>query len=118
MNVNAPTFAVERCPSCGARLEQRSYEQNALLHALIRDIAEQKQWAGEWLDEEDWKRLLIAAYERTQGRSARIYPALDGHGFEAIYRRSSRMSKQEASDLCVYVMAWGAEHGVKFREAA
>lgn len=105
---------VEKCPHCGRQIVQRSHEQNDLFHALVDDISKQKQWAGRWLEPEQWKRLLIAAFERTQGRHAEVFPALDGHGFDVVYRRSSRMSRQEASALVEYVFAWAAENGVHF----
>jgi hypothetical protein len=110
----ARTFAVEKCPRCGCQLVQRSIEQNAALHAALHDIATQKQWMGQWLDVETWKRLLTCAWERTQGRQARLFPALDGHGMDVVYSRTSRMSKQDLSDLLDYVHAWGADQGVKF----
>lgn len=103
---------VDKCPHCGRYLVQRSTEQNALLHAILCDISTQKQWGGQNLDLEDWKRLLTAAWERTQGRQARVFPAVDGHGFEVLYRRTSRMSKQELSELCEYIIAWATEQGV------
>jgi hypothetical protein len=31
------------------------------MHAMIRDIAQQVKWAGEWLDEKTWKLLLLGA---------------------------------------------------------
>ena len=86
-----------------------------MLHALLHDISEQKQWAGQTLDLEDWKRLLTSAYERTQGRQARVFPAVDGHGFEVLYRRTHRMAKQEMADLIDYITAWAVGQGVKFR---
>jgi len=103
---------IDKCPRCGAVLRERSTEQNSALHAAIADIAEQKQWAGQHLDPEAWKRLLIAAWERANKRSAEIYPALDGAGFDLVYRRSSRLSKPEMSDLLEYVKAWATTEGV------
>jgi uncharacterized protein (UPF0335 family) len=96
-------------------LRERTTEQNAALHATISDIAEQKQWAGKNLDVHAWKRLLTAAYERTQGRAAEVYPALDGAGFDVVYSRTSRMSKKELSEFMEYVTAWAIDNGVKLR---
>jgi hypothetical protein len=97
-------------------LRERSIEQNAKLHALLADISRQKQWAGQWIDVEAWKRLLTAAWERAEGRSAEFYPALDGAGFDVVWRRTSRMNKQEMISLIEYAQAWAVENGVKLSE--
>jgi hypothetical protein len=97
-------------------LRERSIEQNSKLHALLADISRQKQWAGQWIDVEAWKRLLTAAWERAEGRSAEFYPALDGAGFDVVWRRTSRMNKQEMISLIEYAQAWAVENGVKLSE--
>ncbi len=74
-------YRIDKCPHCGKSIRHRSTEQNAKLPAVLQDIASQKQWAGQWLDVEDWKRLITAAWERASGRQARIFPSLDGHSF-------------------------------------
>lgn len=107
---------IDRCPRCGETLRERTTEQNAALHAVISDISKQKQWAGKWLDVEAWKRLLIAAYERANKRHAEFYPALDGQGFDVVYRRSSRMSKAELHDVLEYVHSWAADNGIELHE--
>jgi hypothetical protein len=109
---------IDRCPSCGVRLIQRTGEQNDKLHALLSDISEQKEWAGHWLDVEDWKRLITAAWERANGRQARVFPSLDGQGIDVVYQRTSRLSKQEMIELIEYVQAWAAQNGVILKEAA
>lgn len=94
-------------------LRERSVEQNAKLHALLHDISTQKQWAGRWLDIEAWKRLMVAAWERANGKPAEFYPALDGAGFDVVYRRTSRMNKNEMIELIEYVTAWAVQNGVE-----
>jgi hypothetical protein len=107
---------IDRCPKCGERFEQRSLEQNDKLHALLQDISNQKQWAGQWLDVEDWKRLITAAWERASGRQSRIFPSLDGNGIDVVYQRTSRLSKEEMSELIEYATAWAVQQGVKLLE--
>lgn len=109
---------VDRCPRCNAKLEVRSLEANSKLHAVIHDIAEQKEWAGKKLDAESWKRLLVAAWCRANGQGADVVPAVDGHGFDVIYRRTSRMNKQELSELLEYIQAWAVDNGVELQEQA
>jgi hypothetical protein len=109
---------VDKCPRCGASLRERSVEKNAHLHAVLSEIAKQKQWAGQWLDIEAWKRLIVAAYERTQGRSAEIYPALDGQGFDVVYRRTSRMAQDEIREVIMFAESWAIDNGVRLKELA
>jgi len=45
-------------------------------------------------------------------RPAEIYEALDGQGFDTVYTRSSRMSRQEIEGLLHFGNAWAAENGV------
>lgn len=103
---------VDRCPRCGCTLRERTTEKNAHLHAVLGAISKQRQWAGKWLDIEAWKRLIIASYERAHGRQAEFYPALDGQGFDVVYRRSSRMSQEEIRDLIQFAEAWAIDNGV------
>ena len=113
----APTqpkaYAIDKCPHCAGSLRVRTSEQNAALHAAITDISRQKQWAGEWLDVETWKRLLVSAWARATGERVSMYPALDGHGIEVLYRKTSRLSKQEMAELLEYVTSWSVEQGVR-----
>src|SRR5437879_3974581 len=109
-------YLVDKCPKCGATLRQRTEEQNAKLHALLADIAAQKQWAGQWLDVEDWKRLITAGFERASGTHVRLFPSIDGVGMDVLYRRTSRMTKQEMSELIEYATSWAVQNGVELQE--
>lgn len=110
---------VDKCPHCGKFIQLRTPDQNSALHALLTDISQQKQWAGQWLDVEDWKRLMVAAFERANNAAPRIFPSLDGQGIDMIYRRTHRMNKAEMSELIEYATAWAVQNGVRLdREAA
>lgn len=89
-----------------------------MLHAILHDIAAQKDWAGERRDVETWKRLMVCAWMRATGRSAEMLPALDGHGFDVLYHRTSRLGKSEMSELIEYVQAWAVDNNITLREAA
>lgn len=91
----------------------RSVEQNALLHAMLSDIAAQVEWAGAKRDVECWKRLLTAAWCRARGESIELLPALDGHGVDIVFRRTSKMTVDEVSELCEFIMAWAAEKDIR-----
>lgn len=107
---------IDRCPRCGVTLRERSNEKNAHLHAILGAISKQRQWAGKWLDIEAWKRLMVAAFEREKGRSPEFYPALDGHGMDIVYSRTSRMSQEEIRELIHFAEAWAIEQGVDLGE--
>lgn len=88
--------------------ERRNLEQNALLHALLTDISKRREWAGRKRDAECWKRLFVAAWCRAKGEAVEMLPALDGHGVDIVFRRTSKMSKAEVSELIDYIHAWDA----------
>ena len=91
------TVRIDRCPNCGTTLRERTTEKNSRFHAVCGELSEKLDWprgSGKRLDIEAWKRLIVAAYERANKRPAEFYPAIDGAGFDIIYRRTSRMSKQ------------------------
>lgn len=111
--MTATVHRIDKCPHCAGVLVVRSSEQNSKLHAVLHDISTQKQWAGHWLNVEDWKRLMVAAFERVNGESARIFPSIDGRGIDMIYRRTHRMSKQEMADLIEFATAWACSNGVR-----
>lgn len=98
---------------CEIKEPPRNLNQNALLHAVIASIADQKQWAGEYLDTEAWKRLMVAAWCRATQQGAKIVPAIDGYGFDVIYRRTSTLSKRECAELLDFVTAWAIDNNIR-----
>jgi len=96
--------------------EARSTAENALLHALISEIAAQKEWAGKKRDAEIWKRLLVASWCRVHGEAVEILPALDGHGVDIVPARTSQLSKAECADLITFVQAWAIDNGIELRD--
>ena len=96
--------------------ETRSDQQNKLLHAMLGDISKQVEWAGKNRDAEVWKRLLVAAWCRARREQVELLPALDGHGVDIVFRRTSQLTRAECAELCDFVMAWCAENGVTLTE--
>jgi hypothetical protein len=92
--------------------EKRSLAENAMLHALLTQISKQVEWAGKKRDVETWKRLLTAAWTRARGEHIEMLPALDGHGVDIVFRRTSQLTKAECAELIEFVLAWAAEHGI------
>lgn len=91
---------------------KRSLAENAMLHALISRISAQMEWAGSKRSVEVWKRLLTAAWLRARGEQVEILPALDGHGVDVVFRRTSELDRKECADLIEYVLWWAADHGI------
>lgn len=92
------------------REPRRSGEQNAALHALLTEIADRCTWMNKRWELEVWKRLLTAAWCRATGDPVVMLPALDGHGVDIVFRRTSKLSRAECSDLLEFVNAWAAEN--------
>lgn len=90
--------------------EQRSNEQNRKMWACLQDIAEQVTWHGIKLDAEDWKHLVTASL-----KGQRIVPGING-GFVALGKSTSKMTKEEMSEVIEAAMAFGAEHGVEWSD--
>lgn len=92
----------------------RSAEQNKLLHARLTDIANQVEHAGRKWDVLVWKRLLTAAWLREAGEQPQMIPALDGHGFDVVYERTSKLSVKQCGELLDWIEAFGGEHQVRW----
>ncbi len=97
---------------------KRNLEQNALLHAVIDDIAEQVTWHGQKYKPGVWKRLLVAAWLRESKEHPMLIPSLDGAGVDVIYEKTSTLSKAQCSSLVEWCFAFGAEQGVQFSQRA
>ena len=100
----------------GTRLEfktsKRSIPQNARLHAMIGEIAVAVQWHGLKLSVDDWKLIFMDGLKR----ELRLVPNLDGTGFVNLGRSTSKLTKEECTDLIELVFAFGAKHGVSFQD--
>jgi hypothetical protein len=96
------------------RPEKRSDAENRLLHAMLGYISKNMEWAGKKRDVDTWKRLLIAAWCRATNEQVEILPALDGHGIDLVYKKSSTLSRAECADLITFIYAWGSENDVHF----
>ncbi|WP_421174129.1 recombination protein NinB [Aeromonas enteropelogenes] len=89
----------------------RTLAQNALMWAVLTDIAEQVNWHGRKLSKEDWKIVLSAALYKQ-----RVVPDIDGTGFVALGQSTSKMTVREMRDLIELAYSFGAEQGVKFSD--
>jgi hypothetical protein len=100
----------------GTRVEfkqaKRTLPQNDRMWAMLTEVAIQVQWHGTKLRPDDWKLLFLDALKR----EVRTVPSIDGSGFVNLGQSSSDLSKSEMGDLIELIYAFGAEHGVVFRE--
>lgn len=94
--------------------EKRSNAENRLLHAMLTHISKTQQWAGQKRDVDTWKRLLVAAWCRAIGEQVELLPALDGHGVDIVFRRTSALNRKECADLIEFIFAWGSMNDVHF----
>lgn len=93
---------------------KRSLEQNAKFHAVCGDLAKQMPWAGQHIDTEGWKRLLVDAWARAERKSpGQIVPSLDGASVVALGIQTRRLPVGDMSDLIEFAIAYAAEHGVR-----
>jgi hypothetical protein len=93
------------------KVNKRSIDQNALLWSRLNEVAAQVVWYGEKLSATDWKDILTASL-----RKARVCPGIDPGSFVVLGLHTSDMTKDEMTMLLELVAAFGAQHGVVFRE--
>jgi hypothetical protein len=86
----------------------RTLDQNKLMWAVLSDLARQVNWHGQKLDSTEWKCVLTAALKRQK-----VVPGIDG-GFVVIGQSTSKMTKQELSEVIELGYAFGSQHGVVF----
>jgi hypothetical protein len=100
----------------GTRVEfkasKRSTPQNDRLHAMLTILAEQLTWHGQKLDVDDWKLVFMDGLNR----EVRAVPSIDGRGFVNLGQRTSRLTKDEFTELMDLVEAFAAQHGVNLSE--
>jgi hypothetical protein len=88
----------------------RTNEQNAKMWAMLSDIARAKP-EGRELTTDKWKALFMDAI----GIPADWEPGING-GVVNVGYRSSRLSKEQMSEMIEQMYAYGAEHGVEWSE--
>lgn len=91
----------------------RTLDQNAKFHALCGDIAKQRKWAGQEIDTEGWKRLLVDAWARAEGKGqGRVVPSLDGQSVVNLGIQTRRMRVADMAELIEFAQAWAVDNGV------
>jgi cell division inhibitor SulA len=109
-------MAGERLPINMAIEQTRNLSQNALLHAICADVAKQKQWAGQWLDCEGWKRLFSDCWCREAGLSpGKVVPSLDGESVVVLNISTRKLKKAQMAELITWIYAYCDTNGIKLR---
>lgn len=90
----------------------RTLEQNSLLWPVLGEISKQVKWYGQYLTDEEWKDVLTAALKKEK-----VVPGING-GFVVLGQRTSKMNKKDFSELLELSFAFGAQHEVRFKDAA
>ena len=91
---------------------RRTLDQNAKFFATLTEIARAKP-EGRSYPVDVWKALFMAQC----GHKMRFEPSLDGDGVVPIGFRSSRLSKDQFSELIECANAYAASHGIELRDA-
>lgn len=100
---------------------QRSSDQNAMLHALLSDLARSPvEWAGKRRKLEEWKVLMVSAHAVATAQTpdearGEVVPGIEGE-FVSLRESTARMSVGRASSLIEYVLAFCVGQGVELRD--
>jgi hypothetical protein len=92
----------------------RSLPQNARLHAMCTDVANQIPWAGKKRSVEAWKDIFTAAL-LSADHELDVVPGING-GFVLLGLHTSSLKKAQMGELMDLIEAWGAQNGVEFSE--
>lgn len=94
------------------RPQTRSNEQNALLWSLLSEVSRAKP-DGRQHTPDVWKALFMSAC----GHAVQFETGLDGKPFPLGFR-SSRLTKEQMTDLIEFILQYCAEKGIAVKEAA
>lgn len=92
---------------------KRSDEQNAKMHAMLSDIAQQMTWQGNKLDVDGWKSLFVSGHAIATRLPHKVVIGIEGE-LVNVREPTSEMSVRRCASLIEYIQAWAAENGVKF----
>ena len=90
---------------------RRSTDQNAKLWAMLSEISAAKP-EGRELTPDIWKAVFMHSMDHAQ----RFEMALDGRGMVPVGFRSSRLTKQQMSDLIEVIHEYAARHSIALND--
>lgn len=114
---------VTRCLP-GSRVEgrgpARTLPQNDRMWAMLTDIVKQKKTMhGREFTTAEWKSMFLEQLAFEGGREhlkQNYVPSMDGARFVAVGDSTSKLTKEEFSDLIESIFAWGAENDVRWSD--
>lgn len=97
--------------------EPISRKEMRKLHAMIRDIARQVEWAGAKMEPDEWKLVIFAgAYGQDVIQNPmRGFPGAPDFVIRN-KRRARSMTVSSAAEVITQLYAFGAEHGVEWED--
>jgi len=109
--------------------DDRTLIQNARMHAMLTDIAEQSKHLNQVLEVDDWKRLCVAQFredciENNVDRLAdywrkqnfKIMPGLSGSSLVTLGKQTRDFPKYVAAGFMEWIEAYGNNNGVKWSD--
>jgi hypothetical protein len=102
--------------------EPNNYEQKKRFHAMVRDISRQVEWAGEMMDEDEWKLLILAGSHGQGVVPNPLYDSSDHMSPPFLIRNKKRTrdlaksGDKSMADLITQLFAFGAEKGVEWSD--
>lgn len=106
--------AVQEAPSgfvVNVSEPKRTDQQSRKMHAMIDDVAAQVEWYGAKRTPKAWKRIFAAALFDHD-----LIPGLNPGSLVLVERKTSEMGVKEMGLMIDLIDAFGAQHGVVFRE--
>lgn len=91
---------------------KRSLDQNAKMWACLTDWSRQVNLGDRKRTPDEWKAVLLHAF----GQEVKFLPSLDGLSFVPVGRQTSDLSKDEMSNFIEFIIAEGANRGVRFQD--
>lgn len=97
----------------------RTTEQNALLHAVLTDLADQLVWPPKWgslNDIEWWKRTCTLTWLNEIKAMPDIFVDAYGEVSGILLPHTSDLNTEQCAGLIEWIYAFGATNGVVFKE--
>ena len=91
---------------------QRTLEQNAKMWAMLTEIAASGELRDQRWTPDQWKSIFM----QSLGHPVEVLPSLDGKSWFPVSLSSSRLSKEQMSEMIECMLAWGTQNGVKFAD--
>ena len=99
----------------------RTLEQNARLHAMLTDIADQLPWpkdTGEMHDMEFWKRACTLGWLIDLNEHPELITSLDGKHVAILLPHTSHLDVSEAASLNQWIETFAVQEGVVLKDPA